>query len=265
MANFGAEIFDDFLRYLHVCHDFLFLDHDWNVSGRFADLLWFCEVVLRDDFAMLGAFNADSKSSSLYYRSDWVCTDFVPANFTTQLSIHLWVELIMVVVFIVVEARTMGYMEDALQRVRSVADYQFGRGVGKRLFPADVEIQFSRATGRIRFVNLNGERLATLRPTDGLLCLSILAARRLVESSDSVGCIVIVRGDVASFVAEGSDVFAAHVVKVDDAVHAKDEVIVVDESRQVVGIGRAMLSGSEMQAFKTGVAVKVRHGLEEQG
>lgn len=151
-------------------------------------------------------------------------------------------------------------MAEALQRVRSVADYQFGRGVGKLLFPEEVEIQFSKATGRIRYVNLKGERLVTLRPTDGLLSLSISAARRLVEGSCAVRCLVTVRNDVASFVADGGDVFAAHVVKVDDVVHAKDEVIVVDESKRVLAVGRAALSSLEMYAFKTGVAVKVRHG-----
>jgi uncharacterized protein with predicted RNA binding PUA domain len=149
---------------------------------------------------------------------------------------------------------------DALRRIRSVADYQFGKGVGVRLFPENVEILYSKATGRIRYVNLNGERLATLRPTDGLLSLSITAAQSIVENADFVQCFVTVRNDVSRFVADGSDVFAAHVAKADDAIHAKDEVIVVDEAGEVLAVGRAMLSSSEMKAFKTGVAVKVRHG-----
>jgi uncharacterized protein with predicted RNA binding PUA domain len=156
-------------------------------------------------------------------------------------------------------------MDDALQRVRSVADYQFGRGVGRMLFPETVEIQFSKSTGRIRYVNLNDERLVTLRPTDGLLSLSVTAARLMVECLGFTGALVTVRSDVAGFVADGGDVFAAHVVRVDEAVHAKDEVIVVDESGRVVAVGRAALSSSEMRAFKTGVAVKVRHGCGEQG
>jgi uncharacterized protein with predicted RNA binding PUA domain len=170
----------------------------------------------------------------------------------------------MPVVFIVVEEKTMNSMDNALQRVRSVADYQFGRGVGRMLFPENVEIQFSKATGRIRYVNLNGERLATLRPTDGLLSLSIVAARLMVKRLSLKGCLVTVRSDVSEFVADGGDVFAAHVVKVDEAVHAKDEVIVVDESGEVLAVGRAMLSSSEMLAFKTGVAVKVRHGCKSK-
>ncbi len=34
-------------------------------------------------------------------------------------------------------------MEDSLRRVRSTADYQFGRGVGVKLFPDNVEILYS--------------------------------------------------------------------------------------------------------------------------
>jgi uncharacterized protein with predicted RNA binding PUA domain len=150
-----------------------------------------------------------------------------------------------------------------LKRVRSVADYQFGRGVGEALFPSSVEILFSKATGRIRYVNLNGERLATLRPTDGLLSLSVSAAKLLVERLGFASSLVTVRNDVSEFVADGGDVFAAHVVKVDDAIHSKDEVIVVDEDGRVLAVGRALLSGSEMLAFKIGVAVKVRHGCRK--
>jgi uncharacterized protein with predicted RNA binding PUA domain len=69
---------------------------------------------------------------------------------------------------------------------------------------------------------------------------------------------------VARFVADGGDVFATHVTKADAAIHAKDEVIVVDEAGKVLAIGRAMLSSAEMKAFKTGVAVKVRHGSKNQ-
>jgi uncharacterized protein with predicted RNA binding PUA domain len=151
-------------------------------------------------------------------------------------------------------------VESALRRIRSIADYQFGKGVGVRLFPENIQILYSKTTGRIRYVNLDDERLATLRPTDGLLSLSISAARRIAENADFAQCFVTVRRDIAEFVAGGSDVFAAHVVKADDEIHAKDEVIVIDDDKRVLAVGRAMLSSSEMKAFKTGVAVKVRHG-----
>jgi uncharacterized protein with predicted RNA binding PUA domain len=154
-------------------------------------------------------------------------------------------------------------MENSLAKVRSIADYQFGKGVGILLFPSNVEIQYSPRTGRIRFINLNGERLATLRPTDGVLSLSIKAAIFMAEKTPFAKCFVTVKNDVSKFIAEGGDVFAVHVVKVDDEVGAKDEVIALDEDGQVLAVGRTILSSEEMKAFKTGVAVKVRHGSKE--
>jgi conserved protein with predicted RNA binding PUA domain len=151
-------------------------------------------------------------------------------------------------------------MNDALRKIRSVADYQFGKGVGNKLFSRNVEILYSKATGRIRYINHNGERLATLRPTDGLLSLSITAAKVLAENASLACCFVTVRNDVSEFIAKGGDVFAVHVVKADEEIHAKEEVVVVDQKGSVLAVGRAELSATEMLAFKIGVAVKVRHG-----
>jgi predicted RNA-binding protein (TIGR00451 family) len=141
-----------------------------------------------------------------------------------------------------------------------VADYQFGKNVGAALFPHNVELEYSRRTGRIRYVYLDHKRLATLRPTDGFFSLSILGAERIVERTKSARCFVTVQEDVSKYIAEGGDVFAVHVLKVDDEIRPKDEVIVLDEMCQVLAVGRAILSADEMNAFKTGVAVKVRRG-----
>jgi conserved protein with predicted RNA binding PUA domain len=154
-------------------------------------------------------------------------------------------------------------MENAKDRVRSIADYQFGRGVGTKLFPEEITIQLSPRTGRIRYINLDGERLATLRPTDGLLSLSIKAAETMAKDIPEAKCFVTVKNEVASYIAKGGDVFAVHVIKVDDEVGAKDEVIAIDEDHQVLAVGRTLLSSGEIRAFKTGAAVKTRHGTKE--
>lgn len=155
-------------------------------------------------------------------------------------------------------------MKEDLKRIRSVADYQFGKDVGAKLFPENVEITYSKRTGRIRYISLEGKRLATLRPTDGLFSLSIAGAKRIVENNCPARCLIVVRDDVSGFVAEGGDVFAAHVVKADMAIRPKDEVIVLDERGNVLAVGKAVLSGAEMCAFKRGVAVKVRRGCLEE-
>ncbi len=154
-------------------------------------------------------------------------------------------------------------MENNLAKVRSIADYQFGKGVGTKLFPDNIEIQYSPRTGRIRYINLDSERLATLRPTDGVLSLSLKAAQFMAKNTPLAKCFVTVKNEVSRFVAAGGDIFAVHVVKVDSEVGAKDEVIALDEEGNVLAVGRTVLSSEEIKAFKIGVAVKVRHGTNE--
>jgi predicted RNA-binding protein (TIGR00451 family) len=155
-------------------------------------------------------------------------------------------------------------LENPLRRIRSVADYQFGKGVGVKLFPDSVKIEYSKRTGRIRYVYLNSKRLVTMRPTDGLFSLSIAGAKRIVENACDAKCFVTVRKDVSKFIAEGGDVFAVHVVDADGEIRPKDEVIVLDEDGNVLAVGRAVLSGEEMKVFRCGVAVKVRRGCMEE-
>lgn len=90
-----------------------------------------------------------------------------------------------------------------------------------------------------------------------------MGAMRIAENNNAK-CFVTVRNDVAKFIAEGGDVFAVHVVKADDEIRPKNEVIVVDGSGKVLAVGRAALSSDEIKAFKSGVAVKVRHGCLEE-
>jgi uncharacterized protein with predicted RNA binding PUA domain len=97
-----------------------------------------------------------------------------------------------------------------------------------------------------------------------LLSLSITAAKLMAEKAAFARCFVTAQNVVSAFIADGGDVFAAHVVKADETIHAKDEVIVVDEDNRVLAVGRALLSSMEMKAFKIGVAVKVRHGCAKE-
>jgi predicted RNA-binding protein (TIGR00451 family) len=155
-------------------------------------------------------------------------------------------------------------LHDDLERIRSVADYQFGGGVGTILFPEDVTISFSQRTGRIRYILLKGKRLATMRPTDGLFSLSIRGAKRIATVRGLARCFVAIKNDVSEFIAVGGDVFAVHVLEADNDIRASDEIIVVDEAGKVLAVGRAVLCANEMKAFKRGVAVKVRRGIMEE-
>src|SRR3972149_2757308 len=100
-----------------------------------------------------------------------------------------------------------------LQRIRSIGDYEFGRGFGQKLFPSDVKITYSKRTGRIRHVFLNQDRLVTLRPTDGLFSLTINGAERLVGNEGCLRLCVMVKEEAVPFIMEGRSVFAKHVVE----------------------------------------------------
>ena len=158
----------------------------------------------------------------------------------------------------------MGDKPNALQKIRSIADYQFGRSVGKKLFPNNVEIVYSKRTGRIRHIYLGKKMLATLRPTNGLFALTITGAKRMIEHVKPKRLWVRIQEEAIPFVAKGKSVFAKHVVDADKEIRPQEEVIVIDDKDEVLAVGRAILTGEEMTAFKRGVAVRVRRGVAEE-
>jgi len=151
-----------------------------------------------------------------------------------------------------------------LRKVRCVADYQFGKGAGEKLFPSDIVFVLSRRTGRVRLIYLDEELLATLRPTDGFLTLTVEGAERLIEVGCSKNLLVVVEDDVSPFIERGRSVFAKHVVFASEEIHPSEEVIVVNSESKVLAVGRAKLSGREMKFFERGVAVQVRRGRAEK-
>jgi conserved protein with predicted RNA binding PUA domain len=156
-----------------------------------------------------------------------------------------------------------GYSENSsLRRVQVIADFQFGGGCGPGLFPDGCTFILS-TTGRIRQVLFEGKRIATVRASDGRLTLGIEGAKRLQAALSAPHYRVVIRDDVAEFVAQGKNAFAKHVVAADPAIRAGDEVIVVAGDDKLVACGTAVVSGPEMLAFNYGAAVKVRQGSEK--
>jgi len=155
----------------------------------------------------------------------------------------------------------MSIQKDSVEKVRRIADYQFGLGAGEALFPDGITIIHSKRTGKVRYVYEDGVLLATLKPLDGYLSLTIAGAKRLMEKLSPPRYFVMVSDAAAPFVAKGGNVFAKYVVEADEAIRPRDEVAIVDSRFKVIAVGRAMLSGVEMKKFKFGVAVETRSGM----
>jgi 7-cyano-7-deazaguanine tRNA-ribosyltransferase len=135
--------------------------------------------------------------------------------------------------------------------------------MGLVLFDKKVQIECSRKTGRVRRIYSQDRLVATLRPKDGYLALALHAANVILSNVKHPPNLVTVESEVSDAIKAGGDVFAKHVVLANEDLRPGDEVIVTNEKGLLLGVGAAVLSGREMCAFKRGVAVKLRKGVNE--
>ena len=153
---------------------------------------------------------------------------------------------------------------EELQKIRSIADYQFGKNVGQKFFPETVTIFHSKNTGKIRHIYYGEELLATLRPTTGLFILTIYGAKRMIKVVHPLRLWVKVEDYAEFFIAKGRSVFAKDVISSDPGIRPNEEVIIISNKDEVLAVGRALLTGKEMLAFQRGIAVRVRRGITEK-
>lgn len=162
-----------------------------------------------------------------------------------------------------IEQFTDKYRDFDLSKVRLVADYQFGMGYGKKLFPEETRVTRSRKTGRIRGVYLDDKLLGTLRAHDGFFTLSIEGAKRLQDAAPFPEHRVVVTDDSAEFNSKGFNVFFKFITRCYEGITAGNEVVVVDQKDNLVAVGKSVLSGQEIPHFKSGVAVKIHKGVAQ--
>ena len=144
--------------------------------------------------------------------------------------------------------------------LRTLADYQFGRGAGTALFPATDDLTVRRtSSGRPEQVLVDGERLVS-HNVDGRYTLGLAGGRRLLAALDPPTARVVVGDESEPFVREGKNVFAKFVQEVDPDVRPGDEVAVVHHDGSLLAVGRAELDAGSMLDFETGMAVFVRSG-----
>jgi uncharacterized protein with predicted RNA binding PUA domain len=147
------------------------------------------------------------------------------------------------------------------RRLRTLADYQFGRRAGRALFDEDVVVRRT-STGRPQQVLADGSRLVSYG-TDGRFTLGVAGGRRLHAALSPPAYRVVVGDESEPFLRDGANTFAKFVTDVDPAIRPGDEVLVVHERGDLLAVGRAELPGEAMLEFGTGMAVKTREGADE--
>lgn len=146
-----------------------------------------------------------------------------------------------------------------IRKLKAVLSYQWVISIERPSTESDLEVIFSKSTGKIRHVTKEGHILFTIVPTTGLLTPTYKGGEELLNWGVAEEYIVIMRDDVADFVADGKSALAKFVRHASPNLKAGEEVLVVDEQHNLLGTGRALLSGLEMQTFNRGVAVAIRH------
>ncbi len=150
---------------------------------------------------------------------------------------------------------------DPTLKLKYSLDALFGNGVSKHL-PKDIEMTFSRKTGRIRTVSHQGNLLCTLR-IDGGLAISPYFAQILLKSKTFKENCVEISKDAAPFVQEGRSVFCKHVVWCGKKVQISADTPVLFKDK-VIAVGKAVLSHEMISNFNRGVAIKVRDSLKSR-
>jgi predicted RNA-binding protein (TIGR00451 family) len=86
----------------------------------------------------------------------------------------------------------------------------------------------------------------------------------MVREVDPLKLWVKVEKQAEPFIAKGRSTFAKHVIDADQEIRPNEEVIILSKKNKVLAVGRAILTGNEMMAFKRGIAIRVRRGKVEK-
>jgi len=151
-------------------------------------------------------------------------------------------------------------MNRDLEKLRAIADYQFGYGSGAALFPDESKVEYSKNTGRPRHLFLGDALLANYRPNDALFTITIAGAERIISGVEDYDQYVVVVDEVIEFIEQGKNLFSRHIKDVGAGVKPGQEAIILDTEGKVAAVGKVILTKDEMLRFKTGVAVKTRRG-----
>ena len=138
--------------------------------------------------------------------------------------------------------------EKVLNELRSIAIYQFGPKA-KDFIPDNV-----KAKGRYhKKIIVDGTQIALLNKDHGLYRLNLAGGEILKNLGINIVNI--------DFNLETNTVFSPGINKADHNIIPNDEVVVVKDDA-VVGVGKAILTGREMEQCSNGIGVKIKHRLK---
>jgi len=149
-----------------------------------------------------------------------------------------------------------------IRKIKSIANYQFGKGAGEALFRGKIEIVKSKTTGKIRNVICDGKHVVSMRAPDGFFSLKAEGGKRLHAFFSPPKMRVVVTDDAIPFIKEGKNVFAKFVIDACKELRPYDEALIVSKDDELIAVGQCLLNRDEMLDFERGIAVKTREVIK---
>jgi len=161
------------------------------------------------------------------------------------------------------------------QKICSHVDFVFGGGISSTLSD-NIDIEFSKKTGKIKSFSIDGKLIGTFR-TDGGIALTIYGANLFIRDKQFLENCIIPIEDAIPFVSEGRSLFVKHVFHCGSNVKCGSDVAIIDKDQSVLAVGRSLFpysyyvqTGNEGDSSLNGlsqirgIGVKIREGIKSR-
>lgn len=140
-----------------------------------------------------------------------------------------------------------------MNKINNLVDYQFGKNFHQEFL---TENYFLKEIRKQRYLFVNKQKYASIDSSTGLLQLELLAAEKMIKKEKNI-----VKFADLSF--QGSSLYCAGISYADEDILPGDEIILVNKNDELLGVGRANLSGIDMVAYEKGLAVTIRKKVKK--
>jgi archaeosine synthase len=145
-------------------------------------------------------------------------------------------------------------LSDEEQSIKMIADYQFGKGAGKKLIGSAARFLQSRndqIKTIVGFESYGKLQLGRYLRNSGHIQLNYQGGERL---ADHPGITVV----LATLDISGTTIFKPGIEHVDEGLCAGDEVVILGPNKEYLGVGSLIVSSRTFSCMRRGAIVKVR-------
>jgi archaeosine synthase len=140
------------------------------------------------------------------------------------------------------------HIPSKIRRLQAVADFQYGKGVGKILFTKDIKIR-SKYPKDLQIFR-EGKHIASLSSRTGYLSISPSVAQEIIDLAQN-------KLHFGADYASGSNIYAPGCLNADVSILPNDEIFIVHENT-VIATAKAFVSGSDMNKMTSGSLAEVK-------